>query len=197
MPTRVETLEEKVDKLLEDIHGKGCFSLFSFLAIVFGMNATGWWFYILSYLIVLPQYKDCVFTDPQPADPSTACNADNICNGTVISYEVDWDNINSLHNWVEKLDLTCEPGWKIGMLGSTVFIGWCATLPWLPRLSDVYSRKYIFMGGMFADLCLYIALFFTTSLDWMIVVTTCFGLVTTVRCNIGYVYMMELLPRRL
>lgn len=115
----------------------------------------------------------------------------------MISYEVDWENINSLHNWVEKLDLTCEPGWKVGMLGATVFIGWCVTLPWLPRLSDVYSRKYFFMGGMVVDLLLYIALFLTKSLDWMIVVTTCFGLVTTARCNIGFVYMMELLPRRL
>lgn len=130
-------------------------------------------------------------------DPAEACTADNICSGKVTSYQTDWDNIYSLHNWVEKLDLQCVPGWKLGMLGSTIFIGWCFTLPWLPRLSDMYSRKWFFVGGMLVDFALYTVLFFTSSIDWMIVVTTCFGMMTTVRINIAFVYMMELMPRRL
>ena len=54
-PTEL-TLEEKVDELLVEINGKGRFSCFSFLTIIFGMNATGYFFYILSYLIMKPKY---------------------------------------------------------------------------------------------------------------------------------------------
>ena len=103
----------------------------------------------------------------------------------------------SLHNWVEKLDLTCQPGWKIGMIGSAVFIGWFVTLLFVPRLSDVYGRKKIYLIGMYVDWILFIAIFFCKSLDGMIIITFVFGLMTTNRCGVGYVYMMELMPKRL
>ena len=136
-----DDLEEKIDKLMNRIHGKGRFSCFAFFALVLGMNSTGFFFYILTYLTLLPKYVNCVYKDPQPEDLDAACIADNICSGEVISYDIDWNDIYSLHNWVEKLDLTCCPGWKIGMMGSVIFIGWFITLPWLPRLSDKYGRK--------------------------------------------------------
>ena len=94
------------------------------------------------------------------------------------------------------MDLECKPGWKLGMLGSAIFIGWVTTLLFVPRLSDKYNRKKIWLIGMFADWLLYIALFLTHSLDLMIVISFCFGLCTTVRCNVGFVYMMELMPKR-
>mmetsp|Transcript_40669 Transcript_40669/g.53345 ORF Transcript_40669/g.53345 Transcript_40669/m.53345 type:complete len:141 (+) Transcript_40669:476-898(+) len=78
-----------------------------------------------------------------------------------------------------------------------VFIGWVITLAFVPRLSDKYNRKKIFLAGMYIDWLLFIAMFFTTSLDLMIVVTFLFGLATTIRVNVGFVYMMELMPRRL
>ena len=70
--------------MLNDIHGKGHFTLTAFLIILAGLNATGFWFYILSYLIMLPKYKDCVFTDPQPSDPVKECNSDNVCDSSVV-----------------------------------------------------------------------------------------------------------------
>jgi MFS family permease len=114
----------------------------------------------------------------------------------VVSYEIDWSDPYSLHNWVEKLDLVCAPGWKLGMIGSVVFIGWVLTLAWVPRLSDMYGRKYIFMIGMLADLSMFICIFFTKSLNWMIVIFFVIGLATTSRVDIGFVYMMELVPKR-
>ena len=78
-----------------------------------------------------------------------------------------------------------------------VFIGWVITLPIIPRISDIYSHKKIFIVGMWLDWLLFICLFLCKSLDFMIVVTFCFGLVTTIRVNVGFVYMMELMPKRL
>lgn len=162
------------------------------------MNCTGFWFYILSYLIMLPRYQDCTYTDPQPEDPVSACTAENIClvPSPIIDYSIDWDNIYSIHNWVEKLDLTCTPGWKVGLLGSMVFVGWVITLIWVPRLSDKYGRKTIYMIGMWGDCACFIAMFLVTSIDLMICVTFVFGLCTTIRVNIGFVYIMEMMPKR-
>ena len=98
---------------------------------------------------------------------------------------------------MEKLDLFCQPGWKIGLIGSMVFVGWVSTLLWVPRLSDIYGRKWIFFAGMAADWVLFILIFICSSLNWMIVITTAFGMMTTLRVNIGFVYMMELMPKRL
>ena len=82
------------------------------------------------------------------------------------------------------------------MLGSVVFIGWVLTLPWVPRLSDMYSRKKIFIIGMVMDWLMFVAMFFAKSINWMIVITFVFGLMTTIRVNVGFVYMMELMPKR-
>lgn len=193
------SLELKTDKLLNEIHGKGRFTLFAFFSIVLGMNATGYWFYLLSYLTLFPKY-DCVWSDGK-AHTEDECVADNICAvpSLVSSYSIDWTDIYSLHNWVEpdKLNLICEPGWKIGLMGSMVFVGWVITLPIIPRISDIYSRKKIFVLGMWLDWCLFICMFLCKSLDLMIVICFMFGLVTSLRCNVGFVYMMELMPKRL
>lgn len=192
------TLEEKIDAKLEEIHGNGRFTCFAFFAIVLGLNATGFWFYILTYLTMPPHYKNCVYSEP-PENPKKDCTYENICkdDSVITHYEIDWDNIYSLHNWVQRLDLTCAPGWKIGLLGSMVFVGWVATLSFVPRLSDKYNRKKIFLIGMYGDWLLFIVMFLTKSLDMMIVVMLMFGFMTTIRVNVGYVYMMELMPKRL
>ena len=82
------------------------------------------------------------------------------------------------------------------MLGSMVFVGWFITLPWIPRLSDMYGRKSVFLIGMIIDWLMFIVMFLTTSVNWMIVVMLVFGMATTIRINIGFVYMMELMPKR-
>ena len=77
-------------------------------------------------------------------------------------------------------------------MGSMVFVGNVITLPWLPRLSDMYSRKIFFQIGMLTNFVMFICMFFVTSVDWMIAITFVFGLVMTVRINISFIYMMEL-----
>ena len=139
--------------------------------------------------------------DPQPIDPVASCVADksipdNICSGKVISYEIDWSNPYSLHNWVEKLDLVCSPEWKVGMIGSIYFVGLVFTLIWVPRLSDMYGRKFIFMVGMIADFAMFTCIFFISSLDGMIVVLFVVGMATALRTDVGFVYLMELVPKR-
>ena len=77
-----------------------------------------------------------------------------------------------------------------------VFLGWVSTLPWVPRLADKYGRKKIYHLGMFLDLLILVAMFFNTNLNAMIGLGFIFGMVCTLRVNIGYVYMSEMMPKK-
>lgn len=43
---------------------------------------------------------------------------------------------------MEQYDLTCEPKWKIGLLGSVYFAGVLSTVIFVPMLADAYGRKW-------------------------------------------------------
>ena len=92
--------EEEFEKLLTEIGGVGRFQVYAFIAIVTGMNATGYWFYMVGYLMQAPVYT-CTFNGPPPSDPSQVCTAANICAGDsqIATWQIDYANPDSLHNW--------------------------------------------------------------------------------------------------
>jgi MFS family permease len=161
------------------------------------MNATGFWFYALGYLLQVPTYT-CVFSKPV-SDPAAECTTENICDnssGLIVSYSIDWSSNRSLDNWWERFDLLCVPPWKYELIGSMVFIGWVATLLWVPPFADKYGRKKLFYLGMVIDLIVFLALYVNKSLDVMIGLAFIFGAACTLRVNIGFVYMQEMLPKK-
>ena len=109
---------------------------------------------------------------------------------------MDYSNPKSLHNWIEKLDLTCAPRWKVGFISSAYFIGWGLTLLWLPLLADKYGRRRIFISGTIIDLCFYSGIMITQRLNVMIWLSFFEGLAASCTQTVGYVYVMELLPAR-
>ncbi len=82
------------------------------------------------------------------------------------------------------------------MIGASLFFGWCVTLLWLPNIGDRKGRKKVFWIGMVVDLALYIGLLVTTNLFVMIAMWFSFGMLSAIRVNVGYVYHMELLPKK-
>lgn len=90
----------------------------------------------------------------------------------------------------------CEPKSKVALLGSAFFLGWSCTLLWLPRLGDIYGRKMPFALNQIINTILYSLLLWTRDLNQMIAILFTFGLVNSIRTNVGYVYMIELMPKR-
>ena len=158
-----------------------------------GINATSYFFYQLAYLTQEPVYV-CTYTDP--LTKTGTCDSDQICSndGSIASYIIDWSDQRSIHNWVEKMDLICEPKWKIALLGSLVFIGWGSTLSWLPRLADKFGRKPLFLLGIYLDLVYYIGIYLCHNLNLMYVLLFLFGCTCSLRVQVGFVYMMEMIP---
>ena len=91
----------------------------------------------------------------------------------------------------------CVPQWKAGIIGTAFFIGWASTLLWLPRLGDKYGRQKVFAAGMTLNLLMYALMMWTHDLDVMIASSFFQGALTSVRINVGFLYMLEMMPAHL
>ena len=90
----------------------------------------------------------------------------------------------------------CATPWKVGFLGSAFFLGWIVTILWVPGMSDKNGRKKFWITGVAINLILYTMLMTCTSLNQMICVLFGFGMNTSLRINVGYIYLMELMPAK-
>ena len=152
--------------------------------------------YNLAYLIEPPTYL-CLINGTWKSGDS--CTIDDICQQKpyITDYKIDFDQgSGSLHNWWEKLDLICMPEWQTHFMGTAFFVGWCSTLLWLPRLSDKHGRKMIFAYGMIAQTICMVFLMITKSVYAVLITIFALGALTTIRINIGFLWLMELLPKK-
>ena len=74
------------------------------------------------------------------------------------------------------------------------FVGWALASCFLPRLSDIYGRKYVYVGSMVLQLLGMIATFFSTSVEATTAIMFFLGFSGVGRCSICFLYLMELLP---
>ena len=106
-------------------------------------------------------------------------------------WEVDYSERGSLKNWYHKLDLHCEPPYRIGLFGSVIYFGAFFGSFILPRLADLKGRKPLFMTGIgiysFAIVCIVL----TNSLDFIYFLLFLGGISEAGRYYVGYVYMVE------
>lgn len=96
---------------------------------------------------------------------------------------------------METLDLACTSGAKIGLLGSIYFVGWAFAALILPRLSDIYGRKYLYLTAMTIQCTFWLVILFSRSLNLTIAMMFFFGMGSLGRSAIGFLYLMELLPQ--
>lgn len=82
------------------------------------------------------------------------------------------------------------------MLGTAFWIGFVATMLWVPRLADVYGRKWLFVGGVVASAVCYTFVVFSQNFYLTIVAIFFFGVTNTIRTIIGYIFMTELMPKK-
>jgi len=104
-----------------------------------GLSGNYFCIYGIGFLVQKPEYC-CTFSESGVS--RDVCTQKNICrhDPRIQSWEIDWNSEKSLLNWHQTLDLMCSPEWKVGLLGSIYFIGFAATLLWVPRLADMYGR---------------------------------------------------------
>ena len=79
-------------------------------------------------------------------------------------------------------------------MGSSFFAGWIVTLFIIPRIADLYGRKYIFRAGMTVQLAAFSVVMLTSNIYVMISAIFILGMCATIRTGVGYIYMMEFIP---
>jgi len=108
--------------------------------------------------------------------------------------KVDWESTKSLHNWVDRLNLTCEPGWKIGLMGSMFLLGWSLGCLFIPRLGDTMGRRRPYLFFSVASVFCYLTLILSQNIHLTLVMYFLLGLGNAGKPNLGYVYILELVP---
>mmetsp|Transcript_1601 Transcript_1601/g.2370 ORF Transcript_1601/g.2370 Transcript_1601/m.2370 type:complete len:300 (-) Transcript_1601:727-1626(-) len=188
------SIEDKIEQIYQDIGGLGKFQVFATITFLLGLSGQNWWFYVLGYLTQEPDSFVCTYATEfyQPA-----CTKENICAGNpaITSWEADPDSDKTLYNWQQQLDLTCVDEWKVGMLGSGYFLGWCSTLLWMPGLSVKYGRRYLYWASIVVVALSYLTTLITGELIVMCIATSVQGMMSSLRVNVGYVYFMEMMPK--
>jgi MFS family permease len=114
------------------------------------MKSVGFFLNAFSFLELEPSYI-CY-----EGSKSYNCRAKDFC-GTSIRHEPNWEDSETLYNFIMQYGLECEDSFKIGLFGSFFLLGVVIGCLTLTRLGDVVGRKPIFMLGM----CMQIAITFT------------------------------------
>jgi len=92
------------------------------------------------------------------------------------------------------LDLACEKKSTIAWLGAPIFIGWMVASLVLPRVSDIYGRKWLFAGVMTINLGVVVVLIFSKSILVTVIANFFVGVVAVARWTVGYIMLQEFLP---
>ena len=83
---------------------------------------------------------------------------------------------------------------KIGLLGSMTFAGWTIACIFVPRVGDLYGRRLPFLISLGFSILVYLGLILSENIDLSITLFFFLGLTCVGKSNIGYIYMLELIP---
>ena len=191
----MDPLDKRFDRMLTSIGGLGRWQwlvIFTFFLCIDGVN---FYMYQMGYLELVPKEYFCLYEGSTSVREEVSCTPADFCgNSEVVSYRPNYELSDSYHNWVEKLDLECRSAADIGYLGSSTFLGWVITLAFVPRLSDIYGRKWIYVVGMIVQSTGFTVLMFTNQFWVAIAALFVNGMCCTIRAQIGILYMMEFMP---
>ncbi len=105
------------------------------------------------------------------------CTAEEICESDFkIKYYIDWDDIDSLENWVEKLDLMCVPEWDIYRISWVYYLGEIVGCLCMARIPDLFGRKIPLAVTTAIQFPVLIAIILTDSLTFMTVLAFFLGI---------------------
>jgi MFS family permease len=94
------------------------------------------------------------------------CTAEEICESNfTIPYKIDTDNVDSLDNWVETLDLMCVPRFKIYRISWVYYLGEIFGCLVVSRIPDLFGRKLVLAICNAIQFPVFLAVIFSRSLE--------------------------------
>ena len=174
------------------------------------MNATGWMLYDLTYLLLYPKYNCEIIQPDGTFSPikegshqyEAYCKPEYFCQHLdQIKYTRDEASDLTLNNFISKYNAECFSKFDISLPGMMFFTGWALCCTCLPRLGDVYGRKFQYMLTLLTNLIATLVILLLPGPQKVYYYIICAmyllnGMQTAGRCSSGYVYMTELAPER-
>jgi MFS family permease len=180
-----------LERMIEKTGGFGRIQFMILLCMFVSNIPTAFYAIGLPTLEQFPQY-----TWKTSSGVSYYCSRSQICfQGKPkedIEWEIDWNNSQSIMNWVQELDLLCVPKFEIGLFGSLYFFGFALSGIFLKISDHIGRRKVIQIGCLF---CCFIITYLYAFPDIYIRYIMLFLLgVIAFRLVALYILIMELCP---
>lgn len=102
-------------------------------------------------------------------------------------------NVKILSTSLNIIIIGQEP-YMIGLLGSMVFAGWMFGSLFIPRLGDLYGRKWPFLGSLLVAVIAYVSVILSSEIKLTIGLMFLFGACCAGRYSTCYVYLSEMMP---
>lgn len=151
---------------------------------------TGVLIHTLPFFEAIPDYE-C----RQPDGAWVSCKREHICGQELVGdqWRINYQSPSSMNNFVDPsyLDLTCKSGTLIGLIGSAYFIGFAAACVFIPRLSDIYGRRVIFIFFMWLQTISYVLIFYSRSVQLTILYFGIIGICQPARLIVTTMIMCE------
>jgi MFS family permease len=112
----------------------------------------------------------------------------------LLQWRVNWDDKESLHNWVEYYDMHCLPKVVFGLVGASFFMAIVISAMTLPRLADIIGRKKVFTFGLWLHTIVLTIILMSDSLKLTFVMLLLEGIASGAKAYVGYVYLIEMMP---
>jgi MFS family permease len=80
------------------------------------------------------------------------------------------------------------------MLGSSAFAGWTFSCLLVPRLGDLYGRKWAVWVSLLVAFIAHLLILISKNLPWTIFLFFVYGACCAGRYSTAYVYLVELMP---
>lgn len=108
-----------------------------------------------------------------------------------MTHRINWNSTRSIKNWVTSFDLECASKTEIGMQGVYAALGMGIGFAILPRLSDYFGRKPIFViSGLIS--IIFMCLILTFTYKFVFIAALWFGAFSTAgRLVIGFVWVQD------
>lgn len=100
-----------------------------------------------------------------------------------------------IDNWVDRMNLLCEPAIMIGLLGFSFFFGIALALIVVPQVAESNGKKHIFVISMALSIVAQSGLLFlATNISTALIFLMMLGLAWPGKRLIGYTYILDFFP---
>lgn len=148
--------------------------------------------YGFSFYELIPQLK-CLNHDTMTYEE---CDLQQACS-TGAKYMINYNDEDTISNWITKYDLICMPKSELGLFGGLMLAGFFFGSIFLVRLGDIYGRKSVALIFASVEIISLIGVLASMNIIYLFVSIFIYGLTIAPCCFLAYIWALEMTPSHL